>query len=235
MSIILDLVLVFVIVSAVWTGVKRGFVKNALNTFSLVISVILTMLLSSPVAQWLKDKFIMEPVTDKVRGFFEKEISKISDGADLNTLMAEKSEALTRKFSRFGVDVGKVYEEQAQGGGNDLLQRFSEKIASPIAGTISFVIAVIGIFFLSFVALKLLAILLDKVFKLPGLNTVNKLLGLAFGVVCGLIYVNIICLVLGKMLPFMSQSLSDAVNNSKLVSWFSDYNIFNFLLNKLLK
>lgn len=235
MSILFDLLLVLVIVVSVVIGVKRGFVKNVLNTFSLVFSVVLTMLLSSPVAKWIKNKYIMESVTNKVRGFFDKEIAKLSDGADLNTLMAEKSESLSKTFSRFGVDIGKVYEEQVSGGTENLVERVSEKIASPIASTISFVIAVIAVFVLSFIALKLLSVLLDKVFSLPGLNTINKSLGFAFGLVCGLIYVNLICLALGKMLPFMSGSLSEAINNSKLMSWFTDYNIFNFLLDKLLK
>lgn len=103
--------------------------------------------------------------------------------------------------------------------------------AAAIAGVISFVL--LFIFFMAIV--KLVTYLLDRFCKLPVLKQANKLLGFALGLVIGLIWAQILTLLLFSFSELLVVSLGwlsqEAFEGSVVARWMFDHNLFRLLMD----
>ena len=63
-SVILDIL--FVVVAAIFiaVGVKRGFIKSLIQSAKLILTIVATYFLGSPVAAFIKEKFVFQKVYD---------------------------------------------------------------------------------------------------------------------------------------------------------------------------
>ena len=79
-------------------------------------------------------------------------------------------------------------------------------LLTPFVGNIlnNKIIAFIVIFVLSMIACVFLSFTMDKIFNLPVLREINKLFGLALGVVCGFLYAMVSVTVITWILDLLS-------------------------------
>ena len=106
----------------------------------------------------------------------------------------------------------------------------TESTAESIAGVIAFAV----LFVLYLIAVRLLTVLLDRVCKLPILKKANRLLGFVLGLVIGLLYAQIISLVLFTFselfLAVQEVITAEAFEGSVIAKWMFEFNIFRLLL-----
>lgn len=99
------------------------------------------------------------------------------------------------------------------------------------------VIAFFLLFVLFMVAVKLVTFLLDRLCRLPVLKQANRLLGCALGVVIGLLYAQLLSVLLFTFaeLLVMSQDFitAEAFEGSVVARWMFDHNLFRMLINLL--
>lgn len=182
MNWILIVVLVILIGNAL-IGLKVGFIKTIFSLVSMVIALLLTVWLSPNVSSMLKsnDKF-HDMITDQVEKMLkleekETDISEEKDFMEGLPLPKSMKETLIENRDK-GVENIKEY----------ITEYVSGVIINAVAFIITFLIALIGLWALCFA--------LDIVSKLPILNQINKLAGLAAGLVHGMIIVWVVFILL---------------------------------------
>lgn len=117
---------------------------------------------------------------------------------------------LTRILTVAGVDTDEIaqkYRESIQNGAQNAAQSTSEAIdeliVTPAAEFICKSLCFIALFIISVIALNLLMLLLDFIFRLPVLKSMNRAMGAAAGAVSGIIKVFIFCTVVEILLLYV--------------------------------
>lgn len=140
--------------------------------------------------------------------------------------------ALTRPVLQPSLEglFGKLLDGESEEGGLSSLLG-TNMTASAIAGVISFVL--LFIFFM--VIVRLITWIFDRFCKLPVLKQANRLMGFGLGVVIGLIWAQILSLLLFSFSELLVVSLGwlseEAFEGSVVARWMFDNNLFRILMD----
>lgn len=168
-------VLVFLAVMALY-GYARGFVKIVLSMVAMIATLVLSALLVGPVSSVVKDMEIGESIRESVNEIVAE--AEIVDTESIYNL--DLPEALLDTIA----DGTKVTEDAIQ-------DYVSEALTDIVITALTFLVLVIVIY----IAIKIVITVLDVITKLPFLNGVNKSAGAVIGLIQGMIYVWIACLI----------------------------------------
>lgn len=223
MNVLLMVILVFFIVHA-FIGMKRGLIKTIFSMFSVIVALLATAFLSPIVTQKLQEnEKVMAYFTEKadallpfdeVQSMSNLEKKKSEQIQFLESLPLPESirEQLTQNNSKdyytaLGVDTFRAY--------------LCNYIACMIISAISFVLT-----FLAMIALlKILCFSLDLISKLPVLNQVNHLLGMAAGMAYALLLIFVGGVILTAFASTgLGHSLMEMVNDSAILSFLYNNN-----------
>ncbi len=168
-------VLAILVINAL-IGLRVGFIKTIFSLVSMMIALLLTVWLSPNVNTMLKsnDKF-HDMITERVEKMLDLQEEKegITDGEEfIEGLPLPKSIKET------------LIENKDKGIGN-----IKDYITEYVTGVIINAFAFILTFVLALIVLWALCFALDIISKLPLLNQINKLAGLAAGLLHGLVIV----------------------------------------------
>ena len=223
MNVLLMVILAFFIVHA-FIGMKRGLIKTIFSMFSVIVALLATSFLSPIVTQKLQEnEKVMAYFTEKadallpfdeVQSMPNLEKKKSEQMQFLESLPLPESirEQLTQNNSKdyytaLGVDTFRAY--------------LCNYIACMIISALSFVLT-----FLAMIALlKILCFSLDLISKLPVLNQVNHLLGMAAGMAYALLLVFVGGVILTAFASTgVGHSLMEMVNDSAILSFLYNNN-----------
>lgn len=235
-SLICDIVLALLFVLIVADGYRKGFIKSLLGLACVLIAAVCASLLTPPVSAWLSDKYVEDAVKDTV----SSSIHTVIDDSD----STDKSEGLFSAIDKFVIgDSGAAtdkYVSQILDStlSDDAVDSVSGEIAKTISRPLCNSAAFFIIFIISSLLVRIVASLLDGVFRLPVLKQANKLLGLVFGLLCALIFMMVVSRVFVCMLPWLSGLTDgkigqDVLNDSHLLSFFSKYNVFKEIIKDI--
>ncbi len=199
----LDLVILgaFVLFTAV--GVKRGFIKSAAHFLGSVLAAFLASALGGAIAKWVFAAMFREALVEKI-GVSLASLGGNQIGAAVEHVLESLPDFLVRALADAGITANSLEAAAATGSG-----RAAELIADALAPVfISFlkVLAVLVLFLLFMMLVRLLADLLSGLFYLPLLRQVNGLLGGVFGFLLALIVVWIVLSALWVFLPMLSMA-----------------------------
>jgi len=167
--------------------------------------------------------FVNPKVYESVYG----ELSKMAEGAtsNVNDFLNDIPEAL-KGFIKAD-DLGNSYESV-----DALVTDAATAISSAISAVIATVIGYLLLFVIAFAVLTVVIFFIRKFAKLPVIKTGDKLLGLAVGAVSGLIAVSLVAAILHAII-FISGDMS-VYENSTVLKFVNDINIFGFIFDKLI-
>ncbi len=235
---IFDIVLFIIFVGIALNGYRKGFVKSLLGLACLLISVICAAVFTPCVSTWLNDNHVEKAITETVRtSVYSALEDSDTDGK------AEKLFSVIDQFVFSDKDEDMIADSYA----NEILNSENtessvDKICSEIARSISKPLCNSLAFFLIFIitgiAVRIAAIILDKVFTLPVLKQANKLLGLVFGVICAVVTMMILARVFVCVLPWLSSMSAGKVGeriveDSVFLSFFCRFNIFREIIKDI--
>ena len=185
MSWVWDILAVALFGLLVYKAWKDGFFKTLLHLGSWILALILSVLLSTPLATWIFDTFIRNGLTariaeeftkaDTVTGFvanWEETLSAFPETVK-NFLGLESGSMLG------GLDLSLTGEAVAAEMVDSIIAPMTVLLISLVCVTVLFVVLTFG--------LSILANLLGKICKLPVLRQVDRSLGLILGIVKGLV------------------------------------------------
>lgn len=189
MSLIIDILIIAAALISVILGISRGFIKSVSHFLSLIIALVMTVSFTQPVAEYISELFINESVSDYAESEVEKVLPQNGGEEHLNTLFSETPEVFSELAERFGVGLDSLIGIFEGGADKDssLLERLGEAIAKPTVDALSSVVAAILVFVATLIVLGIVFAILNKIFSLPVLKTLNKLLGFVFGVASAVI------------------------------------------------
>lgn len=188
---IIDIILILFIALGAFLGYKKGLINVIFSIVTILISIILSLLLQAPVANALSKSKMSDNINIAVKENIEKIVSDKSEDNQNNKIY---DMVLKQVLSKENIS------EQAN------------KITMFIIKGISFV----AVFIIVTVILFILKSVLNLVFDLPLLHSINKLGGLGAGAIKNIviIYVVLALIAFTSPLPFVINNITPKINNT---------------------
>ncbi len=197
MNWILDLIVVAILIASVWLAMKKGFIKTVFSLVGGLVAVVLAVMFSTPVANWLDTEYvrpaIRKTVLTAVNGNdlvadYDQAIASI----DVAGKLEEMPESLRGFLEKMNVDVDKIASEAAQSQAQTAAAReqLIDSIAVPVSQAVCKAAALIGLFLIIFLLVFIVSRLLDAVFRvLPFAKSINQTGGMILGLIRGVLLV----------------------------------------------
>lgn len=214
-SLILDIAAAAILIIAIIGGVKKGFVMTVYSAVRLILCFILVRLLYLYAAQILMTtslpETIEEAVGEKITGLLPA-VGSSADKIEALPLPDVLKEMLLKQ------DTAAVYEMLG-------VNSFEQYLTASITKFAVNAVAVFAVLILAFLVTWLIGLLLKIASKLPVINSVNKFLGAAIGLLLGVLIVWILgAVVYVLILTGDRPKLVEAMNGSYLLKFANQYN-----------
>lgn len=226
-SVCLDLALVAVIAIFVAIGVRKGLLKSIIGIVGCIVAVIVAVSFSSGLSEKINESFVREPVRKWVvnqltpdPGDVESSESEI----DFDGLFEEQPSFFT-DFCGY-VDVGveklkEVYDTYLSESVESAKEHVIDAMASPLASSLSHVIAFAVLFVGTWIVIGLVWFILSFILRVPVIRKFDKLGGGILGFVRGLLIALILAAVVNAVSPYVMKDRSlaekDEIYNSTVV------------------
>ena len=225
LPLILDIVLILFLLIVAIVGCKKGFLRGLVGLIGTIVAFVIAILCAAPVAEFVENAFGM------TSGIAENLEGSLSDIDAFNVPMSD--EGLTAALAELGLPgfltdmildvVAGLQIEGSPTVAQVVAPALAQMLAIAICGVVLFVVAAI--------VLNLLAGFLSKVLdKIPVVGAINHILGLALGLVKGLIVVYIILAVL-SLLPV--QSVQDTLAQTTVINWLLQNNLIMLAVEQI--
>lgn len=225
LPLILDIAVLVILLVVAIVGFKKGFLKGLVGLVGTVVAFIIAILCAAPVAEMVENGFgmttsIANAVEGMLNGMEAFNVPLTDEG--LSNALAELG--LPGFISDMIIDV--VSQLNIEGD-----PTIAQVVSPVIAGFISTAICGILLFIVSAILLNLFAGLLSKVFdKIPVIGAINHILGLALGLIKGLIFVYI---VLGVLSVLPIQGVQDVLAQTTVINWLYEMNLIMLAIENL--
>ena len=229
---IIDIVIIALLVIFGLVGYKKGILKSIISLLNWVVCILIAVFTAKYVAGWLNHIFDFS-------GWIGSKISKsLIKSNDFFAMSVNSFGGKENLIASIPAGINGFLEKITKLLFNGNVDMSSTSSVGSIMGTtlghITFIV-ITGI--LIFIILKIIVLLLSKLFKnisqTKVLGGLNKVLGLALGLVkAGLIIVIInIVLVIGSMIPFMNKTVAPLIQDHTYVEKYV-YNTTDKLFGK---
>ncbi|MBQ8766670.1 MAG: CvpA family protein [Clostridia bacterium] len=228
MSIILDVILLTVFAAFVFTAAKKGFMQSLLELVAVILALVLSYQLSPVVAQSAYDSVVEKSLIKTVEAQLDETLNISSSTAQAETILEAIPDFMVSFASSSGIEIDEIKAKitsesiSAENIATELVQKVAQPIVVAALTAVLFLILSIVLIF----ALKFVAGLLSKLFKLPLIGTVNKVLGGVLGGCKGVMVIILISTVLKLVFSGNNDELGQAVNSSFVVGLSDNINPF---------
>lgn len=200
MGIIIDIVIILFILASIYLGYKKGLISLGIQLFAFIISLIITLILYRPIGSMIINTTQLdEKLQEIIQVNAESVISENSDNKITNELIESAKNGMLPEVSR------------------------------SLAINIIYGVTMLVLFIVSRICLIFIKSLSDLIAKLPIINQFNKLGGVLYGLLRGLLIVYAIIMIMNLMITFNPKgSLNEIMNETYLTKMISQYSIFRY-------
>lgn len=220
MAIIIDLVLIGIIVAVCVNSYIKGLVISVFNLVSSLVAIVLSYLFYPVVAGFLKGTAILGWIQSPIRD------SLLEHGA---TLVNVSAESLLAQLKLSPVISDGILS--AIGDVSGQLPELAEAVSAALAGFILEIICIVLLFVIVKIGLLFAKGLLKTVTKLPLLHQVDKLGGLAFGLIEAFVLLTVVGAIFVLFGGNVDSGVLGAVESTFLAKFFYQENLLIALLS----
>lgn len=229
MGYVLDIVLIAVAVFFIAMSVKKGFISASKNIITLILTVTLLASMQGVVLEALQNS----PLGDNVKKMVSQNVTKTYKAENLpegtDTTDTEKSIMICEAMS-LPTFLSSSIEESIREM-SEIKNNVMEVITDSLTLLIMRIIALLLLFILVRVFVFLAVKILESLFGLPGLKTINKTLGAVIGIVNAFLVIYIICGLVSVFTPTDKLALvSQAIDQTMLLKYVYNHNLLLGLL-----
>ena len=212
MAYICDIVIAVIILISAIVGKKRGFVKTAFGLLSFICAIAISYFFGSYAGEFIKTTSVYDDLSQKVTASISEYFDEVAEEQlEKIQLRDEKmsESGMVKNLERLGLETDSFYdrfEDAIKEGTENAKEKFARNAAVKVMECLANALGVLATFVVSLVALKILGFLVDRLFRLPVLNGINRLGGLVVGVVLGLFSVYILCMIVEILLPYIPKN-----------------------------
>lgn len=207
MSIIVDLVVIGIILLCIILGYVRGLTGSLIKILSFVLSIIIAFVLFIPISNLVINN---TKIDDNLEKSIRETIIKEDEGLE-DKRMPETIESYISNKVEQATDSAK------------------ETIVNNTAREVSITIVKAGTWIVLFIVAKILLIFLkfitELIAKLPVIKQFDKLGGIIYGILEGLIIIYVVLAIIAFVSPIINVSLSNAIEKSYVGSIMYNNNI----------
>lgn len=232
MPLIIDIVgIVFILIFAV-RGMREGFGQIIFSTFGTIVCLILSVVLCSYLTTFLGEKFgLIAMVADKLDGpltkvFGENVMNTSLEGLAEGGLTAAKLQEL--KIT--GI-LNKVVLAVVKGTEISDTMLLGDVLCMAFAYYVVLICSAIVLFIVFKILLKIISATTEKLRSLVLVAAVDELLGFVLGLISGVIYMELVIMLIGVLPIPAIQSVSAAIAQTKVVSLIHNIGIIQLILN----
>ncbi len=200
MGIIVDLIIIGIVLLSTFLAYRKGMVKLAIGLCAFVISIVVTFVLYTPIANLV--------------------INVTSIDEAIEDIIYEKANDMLKEDTQKDTITSQIVEDAK----NEMLPETARTLAVSIVKGGVMVVLFVAIR----IALIFITVLADAIAKLPIINQINKTTGTIYGAIRGILIVYAILLILaipGKINP--QNSLNTGVEQSILGKVMYENNVLN--------
>lgn len=201
MGYVWDLVFVGVCVVFVAIGAHRGFIRSAAHFLGAVISACLAALLGGAVAQWIFDTLFRPALVERIG----ESLSSLGNGdtyTAVQGVLATLPDFVLRALTDAGVTAASI-TEALSGQSGQASEMIADSLSPVFVGFLK-VLAVIVLFSLFMIVVRIVANALSTAFRLPILSAVNGLLGGVFGLMLAVVSIWIVLAAIRVFTPMLA-------------------------------
>lgn len=211
MNYVLDLVLFGVFVLFVAMGVFRGFIRSAIHFLGSIIAACLSAVLGGMAAQWLFDSMFRGALVERVQESLN--MLGTSDAlSSVDNLLASLPDFIVRALQDAGVTASSI-SGSIVSGSSAAAERIADLLAPTFVGFLK-VLAVIVIFALLMVVVRMVAELLSHVLRLPLLGQLDSILGGVCGFLLALVLVWVMLAAVQVFVPMLDASTQSQIHQA---------------------
>lgn len=211
MSIIIDLVIVAVIALCIIVGYIKGLTGSLIKILSFVLSLVIAFILFVPISNFvINNTQIDENIENSIREII------ISNNTQTETA-EEKSEMPTAITNYINQKVEEVADEAKA--------TVAEVVAKDVSQTIVKAGIWIALFIIARIALIFLKLITSIIARLPVIKQFDKLGGIIYGLIEGLIIIYIALAVISFIAPMINGTLAADINKSYIGSIMYNNNL----------
>lgn len=240
MNYVLDLVLLLLFALIVFIYVKRGFLRSVIRVVEIVAAGVVTWLLGGRISQLYSNSAIAKSVSNGVKTGLEKLLTNNGTvekpSFDFASLFSSMPDGFRKMIESSGISAESLSEKfgNITSATETDLSSLADRIAEPLTKTVASVLGYITVFVLSLIAFIIIGWLICKLVELPGLKQVDGILGGILGAFIGIVYIGIICLIIGllvekQLLGDYTDTAKSIAENSLFLKLFCKYSPFNFI------
>ncbi len=211
MNYILDIVLLCVIFLFVAIGVRRGFIKSAAHFLGAVIAAFLASALGGAAAQWIYDALFRQALVERIGATVSSLSGQDAAVTAVQEFFGSLPDFIVRVLEDAGVTAAGLEGILATKAGAtaDLIA----DALSPVFVSFLKVLAVIVLFLLFMMLVRILADMVASLFYLPVLRQLDGLLGGVFGLLLVLVALWVAVSAVQVFLPMLDYETQAAVQN----------------------
>ena len=206
MTIVVDLIILAIIVLCIVIGYIRGLTGSLIKILSFVLSVIIAFILFVPVSNLIiNNTEIDENIETSIR----------------NAILSEEENGEAAMPETITDYIGQKVDEASDSA--------KETVVDSTAREVSLTIVKAGTWIALFIVARILLILLrfitSLIAKLPIIKQFDKLGGVIYGLLEGLIIVYVVLAIISFVSPMMSGAIANAIDNSTIGSMMYNNNL----------
>lgn len=221
---ILDAILVVVVLFCIITSLKKGFIKASKNVITLILTVTLLASMQGVMLSALENS----PLGDNIKKMVSENVTKTYQKEQLpeNTDTTDTQQSLMICEALPLPDFLAESIEKSIMEMSEIKNNVMEVITDSITLLIMRIIAMLMLFVLVKIFVFLAIKILDSLFGLPGLRTVNKSLGAIIGIVNAMLVVYIVCGLVSLFTPMQHLAAVDStIGSTFLLKYFYNNNL----------
>lgn len=231
----LDLLIIVLLLFSVIFGYKKGFILTLFSIGSYVVAFIFSRKYYGELTNWIKDRAY---ITERVNEYISRNVElDIPNGNNLTNL--EVNNGITTIINQENLKMPGflqnflINELEVQAIAQQTIEGIRNQIIDTLATLFLNVVSMIILFILIRWIIVFIGILINKVFELPVLGSLNHMLG---GILGGIRGIFIIIIMLFILIPFSMTSpeglVSISIEESYLVQFFLN-NVVIYLVKGL--
>lgn len=226
LSTIIDIALVFIVAFGAWRGFRNGFIRGIFGILAIIIAI-------------YGANLIAKTYSGEFTGMLEPFVSGIVDSA-VTEAIDDDDEPADQDVSMTYNETSKVYEVSFNalrgiGISEGAAKRIAEKVSGEIetvgqamsvnlTGTLCSALAYIAVFAVAFILIAIIFAVIGNIFNLafsiPGIDMIDKIVGLVLGLLKGLLIV----FTIGVVIRYIGILSAETVEKTTVLKYILNVN-----------
>ena len=205
MGIIIDVIMIAIIALSVFLGYRKGFISLAVQLCAFLIAIVITLIIYKPVANLIIDN---TPLDENIQNAILEKANETVDSATNNVDM-------------------EIVENQAE----DIKTEMLPEAARDLSINIINIAVMIILYLIIRIILRIITAIANLVAQLPILKQFNKIGGIIYGLIRGLLIIYVALLLIGFIGQINPQnSIHENINKSLITKAMYENNVLKIFL-----